>query len=115
MAPQRMKNPPHPGLLIKSDLDGLGINITEAAKALDVTRAALSEIINGKRGISAKMAWKLSKAFTNSDPEFWLALQAKYDLSQVGEQCADKVRVLWQPSSLDNEDIEVDSSENKVK
>lgn len=95
MAPQRMKNPPHPGLLIKSDLDGLGINITEAAKAL--------------------MAWKLSKAFTNSDPEFWLALQAKYDLSQVGEQCADKVRVLWQPSSLDNEDIEVDSSENKVK
>lgn len=99
----RMKNPPHPGKLIKSDLEALGLTITEAAEALDVTRTALSEIIHGKRGISAQMAWKLSKAFLNSEPEFWLRLQASYDLAQVGEDCANNVRTLWNPPSLEEE------------
>lgn len=46
----RMHNPPHPGLLVKEYLDS--VTVTEAAKRLGITRAALSRIINGRAGIS---------------------------------------------------------------
>ena len=78
-----MKNPPHPGQLIRLDcIEPLGLTVTAAAKALGVTRQALNNLVNEKAGISPEMAVRLSKAF-GSTPEFWLRIQMAYDLAQI--------------------------------
>ena len=78
-----MKNPPHPGgFLRRQCIEPLGLTITDAATALGVTRTTLSELVNGKRGISPEMAVRLSKAF-GGNAESWLTQQAQYDLAQV--------------------------------
>jgi len=78
-----MKNPPHPGgFVLRQCIEPLGLNITEAAAALGVTRTTLSELVNGKRGISAIMAVRLSKVFGGS-AESWLLQQVQYDLAHV--------------------------------
>ena len=59
-----MKNPPHPGLSVRHDcLEPLGLSVTNAARALGVTRQALNNLVNGKSGISPEMAIRLDKAF----------------------------------------------------
>lgn len=81
--PMTMKNPPHPGLVVLQEcVVPSGLTITQAAEALGVTRNMLSELVNGKRGISPEMAVRLSKVFGGSD-ESWLVQQAQYDLAQV--------------------------------
>ena len=78
-----MKNPPHPGRIIRHEcLDPLGLSVTGAAKILGVTRLTLSNLVNGKNGISPEMSIRLSKAF-GSSPEVWLGLQMDYDLAQI--------------------------------
>jgi addiction module HigA family antidote len=78
-----MKNPPHPGgVVFRQCIKPLGLTITRAAEALGVTRNTLSELANGKRGISPEMAVRLSKVFGGAE-EGWLAQQAQYDLAQV--------------------------------
>ena len=78
-----MNNPPHPGLSVRVDcLEPLGLSVTEAAKVLGVSRAALSRLINGKAGVSPEMAIRLSKAF-GSTPQSWIRMQAAYDLAQA--------------------------------
>ena len=78
-----MKNPPHPGgFVLRQCIEPLGLSITEAARALGVTRTTLSELVNGKRGISPEMAVRLSQAFGGS-AQSWLIQQAQYDLAQV--------------------------------
>jgi addiction module HigA family antidote len=79
----RMKNPPHPGEIIRDMcITPLGLTVTQAAEGLGVTRKTLSLLLNGKAGISPEMAVRLSKAFGRS-PESWLQLQAQYDLARV--------------------------------
>jgi len=57
-----IKNPPHPGSVVLSEcIEPLGITITQAAQALGVTRTTLSELVNGRRGISPEMAIRLSQ------------------------------------------------------
>lgn len=81
--PMTMKNPPHPGLVVLQEcIEPTGLTITHAAKALGVTRNTLSELVNGKRGISPEMAVRLSKVFGGSE-QGWLVQQAQYDLAQV--------------------------------
>ena len=59
-----MKNPPHPGLSVRHDcLEPLGLNVTEAARHLGISRKQLSDIVNGHAGISPAMAIRLDKAF----------------------------------------------------
>jgi len=78
-----MKNPSHPGAIVRYDcLEPLGLSVTEAARVLGVTRQTLNNLVNGKAGVSAEMAVRLSKAF-GSEPEFWLRLQMNYDLARV--------------------------------
>src|SRR5579885_48505 len=78
-----MHNPPHPGGIIRRQcLDALGLSVTEAAKGLGITRQALSDLLNGKAGVSVDMAIRLSKAF-GSSAETWLGLQTAYDLAQA--------------------------------
>ena len=79
----RMKNPPHPGLSVRHDcLEPLGLTVTEAAKALGITRQALNNLVNGKSGISPEMAIRLVKAF-GGGADVWLGLQLDYDLAQA--------------------------------
>jgi len=87
-----MKNPPHPGQLIKHEcLEELSLSVTKGAKILGITRQALSNVINGKSGISPEMAVRLSKGF-GSTPGAWLRMQTAYDLAQVMEK-ASKIKV----------------------
>jgi addiction module HigA family antidote len=82
----RMKNPPHPGLVVLHDcIEPLGLTITAAAAALHVTRTTLSELVNGKRGISPEMAMRLEQVFGGS-AESWLVQQVQYDLSRIRPQ-----------------------------
>ena len=78
-----MKNPPHPGVVVLQEcIEPSGLNITQAAQALGVTRNTLSELVNAKRGISPEMAVRLSKVFGGSE-QGWLVQQAQYELAQV--------------------------------
>ncbi len=84
-----MKNPPHPGRIVRQDcIEPLGLTITGAAKALGITRQALNNVVNGKAGISPEMAVRIAKAFGGS-PEMWLRLQANYDLAKVRQEKID--------------------------
>ena len=87
-----MKNPPHPGLSVKIDcLEPLDLSVTETAKLLDVSRAALSRLVNGQAGISPDMAIRLEKVGW-STADSWLAMQTAYDLAQA-RQHEDQIHV----------------------
>ena len=59
-----MKEAPHPGMSVRHDcLAPLGLSVTEAAKKLGISRKQLSDIVNGRAGISPEMAIRLDKAF----------------------------------------------------
>jgi addiction module HigA family antidote len=78
-----MKTTPHPGgVVLRQCIEPLGFTITDAAAALGFTRTTLSELVNGKRGISPEMAVRLSKVFGGSAAS-WLTQQAHYDLAQI--------------------------------
>ncbi|MGO9056033.1 MAG: HigA family addiction module antitoxin [Candidatus Binataceae bacterium] len=83
-----MKNPPHPGELIRENLDQLGIPVAKAAVALGVTRQQLYNVINAKSSISPEMAFRLEKAFGGS-ADVWLRMQINYDLAQVRRRGAE--------------------------
>ena len=80
-----MKNPVHPGAIVKGCLADLELSVTDAAKILGVTRPTISKLVNSKAALSPEMAIRLSKAF-GSTPDFWLRLQLNYDLAQVHEK-----------------------------
>ena len=81
--PMIMKNPPHPGgVVLRQCIEPLSLTITDAAAALGVTRNTLSELVNGKRGISPEMAVRISQVFGGTE-EGWLVQQAQYDLARV--------------------------------
>lgn len=74
----RMHNPAHPGEVLREYLPD-GVTVTEAARRLRVTRQALSALLNGRAGVSADMALRLSQALGTS-AEMWLSMQVAYDL-----------------------------------
>jgi antitoxin HigA-1 len=76
----RMHNPPHPGSVLREYLGDL--SVSSAAAHLRVTRVTLSRVLNGKAGISAKMALRLAAALGTS-PDLWINMQAQYDLSRA--------------------------------
>ncbi len=83
-----MKNPPHPGRLIKTAIEACGRTIGQAADHIGVTRTNLSRIVNGHAGISPDMAIRLEKAFGGSADVF-VRMQAAYDLAQAKEYSED--------------------------
>jgi addiction module HigA family antidote len=78
----RMKNPVHPGKLVKANLEELGLSVAGAAKALGVTRQQLYNVIGGKSAVTPEMAVRFEKAFGGS-ADMWLRMQAAYDLARV--------------------------------
>jgi addiction module HigA family antidote len=82
-----MKIPPHPRSVVLGEcIEPLGLTITRAAKALGVTHTTLSELVNGKRGISPEMAIRVSQVFGGS-AESWITQQSQYDLAQIPTSC----------------------------
>lgn len=80
IAEAKMHNPPHPGETLRAlCLEPLGVTVTDAAQALNVSRKTLSAILNGRAGITPEMAVRLSIAF-DTTPESWLNQQMQYDL-----------------------------------
>jgi addiction module HigA family antidote len=92
----KMYNPSHPGRLLAYYVQDK--SVTDVARHLGVTRPALSRILNGKAGISADMALRISEAF-NTDPEFWLRLQAQRDLWVASRKRRAKVKPLVQSAA----------------
>ena len=87
-----MKNPPHPGSVFRQVcIDPIGITVTEAATRLGVSRRQLSDVVNGRSGISPEMAVRISKVFGGS-AQIWCRMQAAYDLARTLER-ADTIKV----------------------
>jgi addiction module HigA family antidote len=84
-----MFNPPHPGLTLRDDvLPALGLSVTEAAKQLDVSRVALSRVLNGRAAISPEMALRLEawlEPGRGGDARVWLAEQSAYSIWQAAQ------------------------------
>ena len=77
----KMFNPPHPGEMV-TELMG-NMTVTQLANNLNVTRPALSKIVNCKASVSPAMAEKLAIAFPCTTPKMWLIWQNDYDLWQI--------------------------------
>ena len=78
-----MKNPPHPGDFIRTELvQPAGLSVTAAAKALQVSRPTLSSLLNGKADLSGEMALRLEKAF-GVKMDTLMRMQVSYDIAQT--------------------------------
>ncbi len=79
----RMARPAHPGQFIRMEvIDPLGLSVTDAAKVLGVTRAALSALLNGRAALSADMALRIEKAF-GPKMDTLLRMQTAYEIAQA--------------------------------
>lgn len=75
-----MHNPPHPGEVLRGlYLEPNGLPISTVARAMGVSRTALSQLVNGHARLSLSMAQRLAGAFRTS-PDLWLNLQHEHDL-----------------------------------
>ena len=82
-----MKNPAHPGELVKACLDDLGLSVAEAAKGLGITRQQLHNVIAGRSSVTPEMAIRFEKAF-GSTADTWLRMQMNYDLAQMRQRAS---------------------------
>ena len=84
-----MKNPPHPGDLIKTEIvEALGLNVSKAAEILKVRRATLSDLLRGKAALTPEMALRIEKAF-GPDMNHLLSMQLAYDVAKTRERARD--------------------------
>jgi len=78
-----MKNPPHPGDFIRTEIVvPAGLSVTSAAQALQVSRPALSSLLNGKASLSGEMALRIEKAF-GVKMDTLMRMQSSYDIAQT--------------------------------
>ena len=83
--------PVHPGEVLRDELDEIGLTQSALAKHIGVLPKTINEICRGKRGISAEMAMKLSKALGGS-PQFWLNLQNNWEISQIDDSSFEYIK-----------------------
>jgi antitoxin HigA-1 len=89
-----MKKHPHPGEILREDvIVPLGIDVTEAARRLSLSRPALSRVLNGRAGISPDLAVRLEQAGVGT-ARVWMQLQANYELSLARARKQPKVIAL---------------------
>lgn len=87
----RQMPPVHPGEILREDLmKPLGLSVNGLARELKVPVTRISEIVNGRRALNADTALRLSRYF-GSTPQFWINLQAAYDLSVTIDASADRI------------------------
>jgi addiction module HigA family antidote len=78
-----MKNPPHPGDLIRTEvIEPLGLTVSKAAKILQVRRATLSDLLRGKASLTPEMALRIEKAF-GPDMDHLLRMQVAYEVAKT--------------------------------
>jgi antitoxin HigA-1 len=78
-----MKNPPHPGDLIRTEvIEALGLTVSKAAEILNVRRATLSDLLHGKTALTPEMALRIEKAF-GPEMDHLLRMQLAYDVAQT--------------------------------
>jgi addiction module HigA family antidote len=94
----QMYNPAHPGKILAEFMGDR--TVTDVAKHLGVTRAALSRILNGKAGVSADMALRLSEAF-GLEADMWLRLQIQRDLWVASRKKRKKIPKMIVADDLD--------------
>ena len=80
----------HPGRVLKRELEARGLSATALALKLRVAPQRVQEIVTGKRAISPETALRLGRFFGN-EPEFWLAMQASYDLAMLRSTIGPKI------------------------
>ena len=88
-----LKRTVHPGEILKDELAEFGITPTEFARRIDVPPNRVSQIINGKRSITGDTALRLGHWF-GVEPEFWLNLQAHFELARAEKESGDNIRLL---------------------
>lgn len=88
----RMHNPAHPGEVLRECLPE-GMTVTRAAKELLVSRVTLSKVLNGKAGVTAGMALRLS-AWLGTSPDVWLEMQTQFDLWKAEQQPIPNIKPL---------------------
>jgi antitoxin HigA-1 len=89
-ASKKVLPPIHPGEILKEDLADGGISLNELARALRVPMNRISQIVNGKRGITADTALRLARYF-GSTAQYWLNLQTAFDLEVAQRQDAARI------------------------
>jgi antitoxin HigA-1 len=80
----------HPGRILKREMLARGLSANKLSLSLRVPSGRITQILNGKRGISAETALRLARYFGNS-AQFWINLQSRYDLAVVEQNVGDKV------------------------
>jgi len=93
-----MKNPPHPGELIKTEIiEALGLSVSKAADVLKVRRATLSDLLHGKAALTPEMALRIEKAF-GPDTEHLLRMQLAYDVARTRRHASEIVIERYVPA-----------------
>jgi addiction module HigA family antidote len=91
MRTQKKLAPVHPGeILLEEFMQPLGLSQTRLGRDLGVSPRRINEIVHGKRSVTADTALRLSRYFGTS-AEFWLGLQADYDLDTASDRLADRI------------------------
>ena len=81
-----MKNPPHPGDLIRTEIiEALGLTVSKTAEILKVRRATLSDLLHGKAALTPGMALRIEKAF-GPDMDHLLRMQLAYDVAKTRQE-----------------------------
>ena len=83
----------HPGEILKEELAELNVTATELARQIEVPANRLSQIINGKRAITGDTALRLGHWF-DMNPQFWMNLQAQFDLVTALQQAGNNIESL---------------------
>ena len=88
-----LKRVVHPGEILKDELETRGVSLTSFARQIDVPPNRISQILSGKRAVTADSALRFGH-WLGMDPQFWLNLQAQYDLAVAEQLVGAEVRVL---------------------
>lgn len=94
--PRKRLAPVHPGELLAEDLQEIGISINRLARDTHMSLSRTSELVNGKRAITAETALRLARYF-GTTPQYWMNLQARYELEVAQDQWAKRIQTEVQP------------------
>ena len=89
----------HPGVVLKDELAELGVTPTEFARQIDVPPNRVSQIIAGKRSITGDTALRFGHWF-GTEPQFWINLQAQFELAQADKETGEAIKALPTKASL---------------
>jgi len=89
--PRKRLEPIHPGALLAEDMEDMGISINRLARDTRMSLSRVSELVNGKRAITAETALRLARYF-GTTPQYWMNLQLRYDLETAQDQWSTRIR-----------------------